>query len=349
MLMKSLPLLRGASVIILLIVMIGCQAKVEHNEVSRQEEEGMSWIKDFTPEIFVKQEDSFQSALDSLLKYYGKEKGSASLADMRGYPNTGVSFLNISRKIAEEANLYTTFIELTFEEAKAEIAQDHPLISRRDVRGYLEDYVLFAGYDAKEDALLGFSILSEEPIKVRKEDWEQDFLYLQMNLSMIVADDEASIRKREENSQLYWLQIAAEAVLDMDDEKLETAIAKINNMGVNVRRAEYLNAYYQIFIKHELTAEVEQFIDKVYEAGPTISHAIEWQFLKYWTKGDRENAIKYMKILEQDQKFAESFLASLYIYEQIYTELGDKEQLEQIQEIIAKKELDPEYTGRPNN
>lgn len=348
MILKQKSVYYGLFFILLIVILTGCQTKGEHEETMQEEIDSITWINNFSTEHLVKQEDSFQSALLSLIRIYGQDETSASLADTRGYPTIGTSFLEISRKLAEETKVYTTFIELTFDEAKAEITNDHPLISKRIVRGYLEDYVLFVGYDNENDVLMGYSVVSSEPIKVTKKEWDEDYYFLQMNLSLIVADDEASIRQREENSQLYWLQVAVEAILDSDDTKLKSAMTKIDDLGVEVRRADYLRAYYQVFIEQELSSEIEEFLDSVYEAGPTVSHAIEWKFLKEWTLGERESALTYMRMLEQDQKFASSFLATLYIFEEIYTELGEKEMLDKIQEIIAIKVVDPEYLGIPN-
>lgn len=213
----------------------------------------------------------------------------------------------------------------------------------------MEDYVLIAGYDDQTDSLMGYSPVSVDPVRITKKQWEEDHQFLQMNLSMIAALNEASIRKREETSHQYWLQMGAEAVLDMDDAKQEQTIAKIKELGISVRRADYLNAYYYVFIKQELTPEVEEFLEKVYEAGPSISHAIEWKFLKHWSLGEHEDAITYMRELERDQKFAATYLASLYIFEEIYSELGEEQMVKTIQEIIAIKEVNPEYLGIPGD
>lgn len=333
------------AILLLTMVLIGCQAKKDHEETFQQEKDQIFWITGFSEEDFVDLGDSFQSTLISLLKIFGQQETSSSVADIRGYPNVGTSYLKISRALVEDLGIFTTFVDLTFNEAKEQITKDRPMISRRTVRGYIEDYVLFVGYEPSSSSLVGYSILSEHPIKVNQQEWEENYLFQQLNLSLIVADDADQIRQRENSSQHYWLQIAVEAILDLDPLNLEKAITKIDELGVNVRRADYLHAYHQVFIKQELSPETIDFLDRVYEAGPNVSHAIEWKFLKHWTLGQHDEALVYLRQLEKEQKLASAFLESLFIFEEIYTDLGESEALKIVQDIISIKEADPEYLG----
>lgn len=333
--------LKGAIFLLVLFVIVGCQTQEEQEALADVEEDTISWIEGFNEEQFVNEEDSFQSAINALLSFYDKEGLRLSIEeDGRGYPNIGISRLKISEKLEKERGLFTSFIDLDYEGAKNEILEGRPLLSLRMVRGMVQDFVFIAGYDELGDELAGYSILMETPLTFNKESWDKDFLYHDINWSVIASEDQEYIVQKQESSRLYWQQMGVEAVLDQDHQLLEQVVRQLREMGTLSRRGEYLNAFYHMVVKKEVTDEVDQFVGKVYEAGPAISYANEWIFLKYWTEGDREKAIEHMRFIENMGKFSESFLESLYLYRDIYRELGDSEQVEAIEKIIPEKQAE---------
>lgn len=329
--------------ILLFVFLIGCQSEPNTQIESTDIEERAILIVDgWKDDYFVRSDDSLKTAFEAMLRYYNVSpellsKLDISIAKINRNMPYGISYQQILEDIANHSGTYATFVSLSYQQVKEELAADHPVIARRILRDVVFDYVVIVGLNQDNDTILGITAHSKNQIEISQEMWEKDFYYFGDNWSVVFSQDLNVIQKLNETSQPFFLQLAADTIRERNYPMLHRVIDKLQENDQNYDRLMYINAFYYLIVTNQLTDAVDKFIIQLYENNPSLSYANEFMFHKYRILGDEEQALIYMDYIIDRDHLESVSMETLDIFKQISIDNGNTEQLALIENILLDR------------